>query len=246
MSARDQVLALPELLELILLEVPMRDLLLVQRECKTWQNAAQSKLIQRKLFFQPMGLEEVLLRLESIEDDSEDHRTQYKWTRPGLHLHSKPIRIYRNPVFWGLASKMAKTSQSFYETLSLLPEPWQRPEASWRAMLITQPSFITEKVSIGGYQACPELECRWDTDSRPRRSTGDSGFPQRLGEIFDSTLESFQYVWGSCVDIFQDNGCEPSLPKGIYVAMAGWDLMEGLPDEGWAHNSRKVENTVRP
>ncbi|KAK5732323.1 hypothetical protein LTR17_010637 [Elasticomyces elasticus] len=49
-----QVLALPELLETILLGLPIKDLLFAQKVCKTWkQIMGESTSIQRALFFKP-------------------------------------------------------------------------------------------------------------------------------------------------------------------------------------------------
>ncbi|KAK3654953.1 hypothetical protein LTR56_003811 [Elasticomyces elasticus] len=54
MTNRQQVLALPELLEHILLQLPMRDLLLSQKICKDWKHAIESSpSIQRALCFAP-------------------------------------------------------------------------------------------------------------------------------------------------------------------------------------------------
>lgn len=52
MAACDEALALPELVECILSQLPMRDLLLAQRVCKTWQTIIKLKPLQRKLFFE--------------------------------------------------------------------------------------------------------------------------------------------------------------------------------------------------
>lgn len=54
MTPRDRVLDLPELLECILGQLPLRDLLLVQRVCRTWQAIIKLKPLQRKLFFEEM------------------------------------------------------------------------------------------------------------------------------------------------------------------------------------------------
>ncbi|KAK5699477.1 hypothetical protein LTR97_005605 [Elasticomyces elasticus] len=52
MSNRQQVLDLPELLENILIQLPIRDLLFAQKVCKDWQQAiAASPKIQEALFF---------------------------------------------------------------------------------------------------------------------------------------------------------------------------------------------------
>ncbi|KAK4953338.1 hypothetical protein LTR10_009047 [Elasticomyces elasticus] len=67
MASTTEVLNLPELLEIILLELPTRDLLLAQRVCITWKAAiTSSPNIQRALFFRPGSAED-------IYQDSEVH-----------------------------------------------------------------------------------------------------------------------------------------------------------------------------
>jgi len=54
--AAAQVLGIPELLEAILYELPMRDLLLVQRVNGRWQSTIQeSKRLRRALFYEPVA-----------------------------------------------------------------------------------------------------------------------------------------------------------------------------------------------
>ena len=55
-TASTKVLNTVELLELVLLELPVRDLLLVQRVCCTWHSTIEnSRLLQQALFFKPIG-----------------------------------------------------------------------------------------------------------------------------------------------------------------------------------------------
>jgi len=49
-SATSKTLAIPELLEQILIRLDIRTLHIVQRVCKTWRSALQSKSLQRRMF----------------------------------------------------------------------------------------------------------------------------------------------------------------------------------------------------
>ena len=54
--AAARVCSLPELLELVLFELPTRDLLLAQRVCQTWQAVISgSPKLQRALYFEPVA-----------------------------------------------------------------------------------------------------------------------------------------------------------------------------------------------
>ncbi|KAK5736213.1 hypothetical protein LTR17_007553 [Elasticomyces elasticus] len=60
MAAAQQVLGLPELVEIVLLGLPTRDLLLAQRVCKTFKDVIdRSKNIQKALFFLPGTADDV-------------------------------------------------------------------------------------------------------------------------------------------------------------------------------------------
>ena len=54
MSATTKVLGTNELLEMILLKLPLRDVLLAQLVCKTWRADITASIdLQRALFFEP-------------------------------------------------------------------------------------------------------------------------------------------------------------------------------------------------
>ncbi|KAK4961297.1 hypothetical protein LTR10_001787 [Elasticomyces elasticus] len=58
--AANMVLMLPELLEIILLDLPTRDLLFAQKVCKTWKEVINTtKSIQKALYFLPGTLSDV-------------------------------------------------------------------------------------------------------------------------------------------------------------------------------------------
>lgn len=64
MAASEHVFATVELLETVLLKLPIRDLLLVQRTNKQWQAVITgSKKVQRALFFEPVTSSPISLLL---------------------------------------------------------------------------------------------------------------------------------------------------------------------------------------
>lgn len=53
-TATTRAFQVPELLELITLELPMGDILIIQRVCQDWRDAIKdSKVVQRKWFLEP-------------------------------------------------------------------------------------------------------------------------------------------------------------------------------------------------
>ena len=56
MAAKSRVFDTPELMEAILLQLPLKDALLSQRVSKQWRNTiVGSTKLQQLLFFRPMG-----------------------------------------------------------------------------------------------------------------------------------------------------------------------------------------------
>ncbi|KAK5691307.1 hypothetical protein LTR17_025693 [Elasticomyces elasticus] len=67
MAAAQQVLGLPELVEIVLLGLPTRDLLLTERVCKTFKGVMdRSKNIQKALFFLPGTADDVNFNPQDI------------------------------------------------------------------------------------------------------------------------------------------------------------------------------------
>ena len=114
MSAASQVSAVAELLEMILDNMPMRDLLLsAQLVNKYTRSLIQTSLpLRRKLFLVP------------------DQNTS--------------LAPKRNPVLDVLEKRLGSLLQqqkSGRGPLEPLPECWKHPRASWRDMLVSQPSM---------------------------------------------------------------------------------------------------------
>ncbi|KAJ6538513.1 hypothetical protein DFH09DRAFT_1398327 [Mycena vulgaris] len=117
-TAKNMVICTPELLELVLSHLPMRDLLITAPlVSKTWQVITLSPALQRALFFQPDPSAEPVqnpLLMEMFppffapEGDS-------RWSWPGNVSSIKSMP-------WSKA-----------------PGAFKRKEASWRRMLVMQP-----------------------------------------------------------------------------------------------------------
>ncbi|KAJ6506831.1 hypothetical protein C8R45DRAFT_512263 [Mycena sanguinolenta] len=118
---QESVLATPELLELILSQLPMRDLLVTAiRISKTWHATTLTPSLQRALFFLP----------SSSSSDSE-------------HIQN-PLLAEAFPRFFA-----ARLMPCCARTLIDQEMPWgkasdafKRAEASWRRMLLTQPPVL--------------------------------------------------------------------------------------------------------
>ncbi|KAK7044335.1 putative MFS transporter [Favolaschia claudopus] len=121
-TPQDTVISLPELLELVLSHLPMRELLCdASLVSKTWQATTQTPSLQRILFFEP--------------DPSAD---------PALN----PLLAQIFPPFFARLKKMKEPRPHHWpgRTASIMGMPWaknpdafRRAGASWRRMLITQP-----------------------------------------------------------------------------------------------------------
>ncbi|PYI35262.1 hypothetical protein BP00DRAFT_308465, partial [Aspergillus indologenus CBS 114.80] len=119
-----RVVLIPELLEMILLHLNMRDLLLSSRVCRLWYDVIQqSSRIQQALFFRPYrqraaigepGLKNALVR-DKLWDEF-FARVLNSRRRPGNERHHLP--------------KIESRKRE---------DAYLRPEASWRKMLLHQP-----------------------------------------------------------------------------------------------------------
>ncbi|KAJ6538562.1 hypothetical protein DFH09DRAFT_79119 [Mycena vulgaris] len=115
-AAKNMVIFTPELLELVLSYLPMRDLLITAPlVSKTWQAITLSPALQRALFFQP---------------DPSAARVQ----NPLLAEMFPPFFAPERDGHWpGKASSIKSMPWS------KAPDAFKREEASWRRMLVIQP-----------------------------------------------------------------------------------------------------------
>lgn len=106
-----------ELLEIILLYLPIRDILLAQRVNAQWRATINcSNRLQRALFIELIVPE---CQRNSLSEDS-----------------SGGPKVFFNPLadklFWAMSLWQVSL-------MDVMPETWKYPEASWRQMALTQP-----------------------------------------------------------------------------------------------------------
>ncbi|KAK4498551.1 hypothetical protein PRZ48_011209 [Zasmidium cellare] len=132
MTPQQKVFNTAELLEEVLLYLPMKDVLLDQRVCKTWKNGIDGSIkLQKALFMRPAGEIEVE---ESKLYDPYDIEVETRY-----YFATKTCFI--NPL---LLSKHGKGGVAHLVVGELtnewdLPPSVLYPQASWRRMLVTQP-----------------------------------------------------------------------------------------------------------
>ncbi|KAK5731219.1 hypothetical protein LTR15_001158 [Elasticomyces elasticus] len=132
--AAQQGLDLPELLESILLILPMRDLLLAQRVSKTFQQViVSSPHVQRALFFAPGKAADVNLLLAQ---DMHNHLGDCV-ANPLLFRHTRPSGWARDLI-------LRLEAEELYDSVEVQP--------SFMRMLLVQPPLPTEIVywAVGG------------------------------------------------------------------------------------------------
>lgn len=158
--------SVPELVEIILLQLPLRDVLFAQRVDRTWHAIiANSPQLQRALFFKPavnttvafhgpdpaIGSCTSQLRCTGGQDPVEpcaspDTTTIEEWrTAEGVPYEgiwlSPFIRCFASPLIWHRLQDLgvAKRRAGAPELRRTLSAAARRPEATWRKMLLTQP-----------------------------------------------------------------------------------------------------------
>ncbi|KAF7360605.1 putative MFS transporter [Mycena venus] len=121
-TAKASVISTPELLEITLTHLPMRDLLVTAPlVSKTWHAATLTPALQRALFFQPAPLSAPVLNPLLAEIFP-------PFFTPGI----------KDSCIWpGTADSIMSMPWS------KAPDAFKRPEASWRRMLVTQPPART-------------------------------------------------------------------------------------------------------
>ena len=115
------VFSVPELLEAILINLPIEELLIVaQRVCKTWNTSIKkSPRLQQALFFSPLpGNALQYIHGAWVESDTDPHA----------------YTVHMNPFYDSLSSKFSWQDTTKKERDALLSK-----SASWRRMLLSQP-----------------------------------------------------------------------------------------------------------
>ncbi|KAJ6464462.1 hypothetical protein C8R45DRAFT_500221 [Mycena sanguinolenta] len=170
LESRDEVFSTPELLELILSHLPIRDLLVTTPlVCKTWQALTLTPALQRALFFEP----DPSCRAERLRN-------------PLLMEVFAPFFAPEPRSHWDWAIAGAIKSMPW----SKAPSAFNRPEASWQRMLVAQPppqKLLVMDIYHG------------HRGSRERRAVLDDQ-PLRMGALYNITLPLVDRVASSfCV-----------------------------------------------
>ena len=168
MTAAARVAGIPELLENILLHLPLRDLFLAQRMNRTARNIIEkSTQIQQALFLRPYGPGPVTVlgaQHPVMECESKEVCEPEEWGgcmpqgKTGDICWSCPTtgreitHVVTSPLLPFIPGDCKNFHYLDWTTYELLPDDpiWSRPEASWRRMLITQPPLFQATVEHCG------------------------------------------------------------------------------------------------
>lgn len=124
--ASQRTFGIAELLEAILVQLPPEDVLLAQRVSKDWQATIKtSKELQEKLFFRPIS-SQIFDRSRYGDGKWRDIETQ------------EEVQPRWNPLLERLYDQLFLRVHT-PQIEDLPTSAWQRPEASWRKMLRSQP-----------------------------------------------------------------------------------------------------------
>lgn len=133
-----RVLAIYELLELILINLPMRDLLRSQRVCRTWHSAIQtSPTIQQALFFSPKRRKHPVCPERETWEANQLLQVEFPPWFQLAYIKSRwdwPMARSFNDLPWARDEKRC--------------EAFMRPDASWRRMLLTQPPIRDVQIVV--------------------------------------------------------------------------------------------------
>ncbi|KAK4546090.1 hypothetical protein LTR36_002227 [Oleoguttula mirabilis] len=146
-NAARNVFNVPELLEAILLLMPIKALLTkADRVCRQWHATIQaSPKLQRALFFQPVGSKRLVsVTYNAREPSLAGAPARYcaaGWTRLEEHKDdSHKHKVIRNPFRPSLYGERSPSVSS------------QTAEASWRRMFVCQPPATTVRIYYGGHE----------------------------------------------------------------------------------------------
>ncbi|KAJ7717799.1 hypothetical protein B0H16DRAFT_1610305 [Mycena metata] len=167
-TARDAVISSPELVELILARMPMRDLLVAApRVSKTWNAITLTPTLQRILFFQPAPSHWAPMR------------------NPLLMELLPPFFAPRGRVSWPVHTEI------------MAQMAFKRPDASWRRMLVVQPPapalIVNEIHNADGGESRSQTTVNYDHPSFPGLRMGalyDLAVP-----LIKHPISSFYISW---------------------------------------------------
>lgn len=170
MAAHLALLAQPELLCKILLELPQQHLLLVQRVCRTWRDViSRSNALQTALFLRPDTASRARVEKQSDDEDDDDS--------PAPIVEFNPLLRDRFPAFFDHDKHAPKNRRGgsnlgpweythWYRGCAMSKHPFRgqearrrseayaRAEASWRRMIPCRPAptelqVLSERETMG-------------------------------------------------------------------------------------------------
>lgn len=175
-TACEDVFAVPEMAEMILLQLPMRDILVnVQRTSRAWQRLVNNSLaIQQAIFMRPVGH----APLRYFNPDPQVRTwSRERWAESE---DAAGVSVIENPIITNaLQQILSHGPESFVNV-----EAARHPQASWRRMFATQPPTAELAIALRtpqGYKRetltneeglrLEELDLPWD-DMRTLSITG--------------------------------------------------------------------------
>jgi hypothetical protein len=193
-SAQDRALLMPEVLELILLQVPLQDLLVnAQRVNHLFHDLIRSsRPLQQALFFRPtQGFSHEKVQYNSLLRKKFPPWFEDKW------LMARTYRLSDHKHFWRLDWNSSEERAVAYA----------RKEASWRRMLVAQPPVQELIVKI-----------RTEAMGGPMQSRGELTFEDglRMGLFYDLVQDFVEHQpatyfvirWYLPQQVFEDNDGE--------------------------------------
>lgn len=209
-EAVTHVLENPELLESILLLLPMRDLLLSQRVCTTWRTLINTSIkVRRALFLEPAAGVGNVSFIDWRLDDKDFYKNgsvglEFALPLRGFDGKQKPkiykshwgrtredagqYRVFVNPL---LSNVFPFLGEGIYdqEKFADLPLAMQHFEASWQGMYFTQPP-----VNLMAYEYDSEVDelSDWSVSSLQRLS-GIAGV--RMIDLYATLVQIGRPAW---------------------------------------------------
>lgn len=211
-SAASRTFGVTELLEAILIQAPAKDVLLLQRVNKTWLRTISNSIeLQRKLFFKsesstPLKFFYIVKdNLGPVSPGNQFSQQAWKYSKDGVG----EIVVRSNPLVVKVYEALRRVSGGA-SAIGHLSAPWQMPTASWRRMLLTQPS-------VEARFAVLTADNRWEARVTRLINTDEV----RLGDIVDWVDTEYASVFardarpppGRCVRILGEHKWQVNIPQ---------------------------------
>jgi hypothetical protein len=184
MDATKRTLAIPELLEIILSHLPIRDLLLGQRVCRLWQQCiTASSLLQQRLFFKSKPMPENVT--ETGGDGGPKHHTLWE-TNPLLATILPTVKLpheefHKDFEFSSWMRPEEENDMRFRKAI-------MRPDASWRRMYPIQPPARIHEIRLWGL-CCGDSDDEWVSIRKEYEYMQQHG--STMGFIYDVSVMIF-------------------------------------------------------